>query len=64
MNRKILFYRIYVKFANSVDKAQSPLYFAELYWDELSHFHDVVQLHAIQNMTNINIIRFVICTIW
>ena len=41
----------YIEFANSVDKAQSPLYFAELYWAELSHFHDVVQLRVIQNMT-------------
>ena len=35
MNRKIPLYHIFIEFGNSVDKAQSPLYFAELYWAEL-----------------------------
>ena len=52
-------YHIYIEFANSVDKAQSPLYFTELYWAGLSHFYHMVQLFAIQNMTNTNTIRFV-----
>ena len=58
-NRKIPLYHIFIEFANSVDKAQSPLYFAELYWAELIQLHDMVQSCAIQNMTNTNIIRFV-----
>ena len=59
MNRKIPLYHIYIKFANSVDKAQSPLYFTELYWAGLSHFHHMVQLFGIQKMTNTYTIRFV-----
>ena len=59
MNRKIPLYHIYIEFANSVDKAQSPLYLTELYWAGLSHFHHMVQLFAIQNMTNTYTIRFV-----
>ena len=62
MDQKTRLYHIYIEFASSVDKAQSPLYFAALYWAELSHFHDVVQLRVIQNMTNTNIIRFVMST--
>ena len=59
MNRKIPLYHIYIEFANSVDKAQSPLYFTELYSAGLSHFHHMVYLFAIQNMTNTYTIRFV-----
>ena len=59
MDRKIPLYHIYIEFANSVDKAQNPWYFAELYWAKLSQLHDMVQLCAIQNMTNTDIIRFV-----
>ena len=59
MNRKIPLYHIYNEFAISVDKAQSPLYFTELYWTDLSHFHYVAQLFAIQNLTKTYIIRFV-----
>ena len=59
MNLKIPLYHSYIEFANSVDKAQSPLYFAELYWTELSQLHDMVQFCAVHNMTNTNIIRFV-----
>ena len=59
MNRKIPLYHIYIEFVNSVDKTLSPLYFTELYWAVLSHFHHMVQLFAIQNMTNTYTIRFV-----
>ena len=59
MNRKIRLYQIYNEFAISVDKAQSPLYFTELYWADLSHFHYMAQLFAIQNLSNTYIIRFV-----
>ena len=59
MNRKIPLYYIYIELSNCVDKAQSPLYFTELYWADFSHFHYMVQLFAIQNMTNTYLIRFV-----
>ena len=58
MNRKIPLYHIYIEWANRVDKTQSQLYFAELYWAELSRFHDMVQSLAIQKITN-TIYRFV-----
>ena len=54
MNRKIPLYQIYNEFAISVDKAQSPLY-----WADLSHFHYMAQLFAIQNLSNTYIIWFV-----
>ena len=63
MNRKILLYHICIEFAISVDIAQGPLYFAELYWAEISHFNDMIRLFVIQNMTATNIIRFVMSTI-
>ena len=62
MIRKTPLYHISIEFASSIDKAQSPLYVAELYRAELSHFHDVVQLRVFQNMTNTNIIRFAMST--
>ena len=52
MNRKIPLYHIYNEFAISVDKAQSPLYFTELYWADLSHFHYMAQLFATQNLSS------------
>ena len=59
MNRMIPLYHIYIEFVKSVDKAQSPLYFTELHWFDLSHFrYQLVQLFAIQNMTNTYIIWF------
>ena len=63
MNRKIPLYRIYTGIVSSFDKAQSPLFFAELLWAEFCHFYDVVQLRAIQNMADANIFRFVMSTV-
>ena len=59
MNRKIPLYQIYNEFAISVDQAQSPLHFTGLYWADLSHFHYMAQLFAIQNSSNTYINRFV-----
>ena len=50
MNRKSPLYHSYIEFPKSIGKAQSPLYFAVLYWAELSRFYDMVQLRVIQNM--------------
>ena len=58
MNQKIPLYHICIEFANSVNEAQSPLYFADLYWAELNH--DMIRLLAIQNMTDTIIIRFAV----
>ena len=43
MIQKSPLYHSYIEFAKSIGKAQSPLYFAVLYWAELSHFYDMVQ---------------------
>ena len=50
MNRKSPLCHSYIDFAKSIGKAQSLLYFAVLYWAELSRFYDMVQLRVIQNM--------------
>ena len=47
MNRKIPLYNIYIEFANPVGKAQSPLYFTELFWAEWSNSYDMVHLRFI-----------------
>ena len=62
MNRKIPLYYICMEFTISIDEAESPLYFAELYWAELSHFHDMTRSLAIQNMADTIIIRFAMST--
>ena len=49
MNRKSPLYHSYIEFVKSIGKAQSPLYFAVLYWAELS-LYDMVRLRVIQNM--------------